>query len=99
MNTNEFPKGIMKIWHEMNTLSERKRKKIIYKIGDAQCSANSLIKLKDKSFDQNIMEYALMLMKSAYEGCHHAYIFGPGMEWTNIADRMRNNIFNDAPGG
>ena len=97
-NTNDFSKGSMKIKQEMDTLNEKKRK-IIHKIGDAQCSANSLIKIKDKSFDQNIMEYALMLMKSAYEGCHHAYIFGPSMEWINIADRMRNNIFNDAPGG
>ena len=69
MNTNEFPKGIMKIWHEMNILNERKRKNIIYKIGDAQCSANLLIKLKDKSFDLNIMEYimkeVIMLISSA----------------------------------
>ena len=33
MKTNEFPKGSMKIWQEMNQLSEKKRKKIIYKIG------------------------------------------------------------------
>ena len=85
----------MKIWHEMNILNERKRKNIIYKIGDAQCSANSLIKIKDKSFDQNIMEYAVMLMKSAYEESHHAYIFGPGMEWINIAGRMKNMFFSD----
>ena len=36
-----------------------------------------------------------MVMKSAYEGCHHAYIFGPGMEWTNISDRMKTNFFSD----
>ena len=95
MKTNEFPKGSMKIWKEMNQLSEKKQKKIIYKIGDAQCSVNSLIKLKDKSFDQNIMEYLVTVMKSAYERCHHAYIFGPGMEWTNMADRMRSNFFSD----
>ena len=41
------------------------------------------------------MEYAVMVMKSAYEGYHHAYIFGPGMEWTNIADRMRTYFFSD----
>ena len=50
--------------------------------------------MKDKSFNQNIMEYVVMLMKSAYEGSHHAYIFGPGMEWINIACRMRNKFFS-----
>ena len=81
----------MKIKQEMDTLNEKKRK-IIHKIGDAQCSANSLITLKDKSFDLDIMENVVTLMKSAYEGSHH---FGPGMEWINISGRMKNKLFSD----